>query len=105
MDKGADFYFQDKRWMDEAGDIDINVSEESLDVFDSVLRRHGFVFKSGSHPDYLFYNKFSRGEMLKLHLQIGNYEGLPFGVLDPETVTSAGSYYLPRRGTDLLLFI
>lgn len=97
IDAGVNFYFQDKRWMDEADDIDVNVAEESLDIFDSIMKKYNFVFRNSIHPNYLFYTKFSKGEFLKIHVQIGNYEGLPTDVLDPHDISKSGSYYLPKE--------
>lgn len=93
-DQNVKFHFLDERWK-RRGDVDICVAKKSLDDFDQTMKKHDFIFKKGLHPRYRFYYRFSNDELVKIHVHVGKYEGLPSGLLEPKKVSKPKGYFLP----------
>lgn len=92
-ERGVKFHFLDERWK-ESGDVDMCVAREFVSDFDHIMKEHGFVFKDDKNPRHRSYLQLLNNELVKVHVHVDKYEGLPFGLLEPREVTKPKGYFL-----------
>ncbi len=105
------YRFIDERWQ-QRGDIDIIVSERSIQDFEDTLKNHGFKRKGFWPPHSRSYKGFANNEIISIGAHVGGYIG-GFGgglgtlgkVFNPQQVVQAEQKYLsPEEQVFILVY-